>query len=227
MSDNHPLENASMHQGITLLLPWYVNGTLDELSRERVDAHVAGCTACRDDLSLERRIFAKIDGESAIDYVPVASLKRLQSRLASLQAGAASPAQAPPQSRSRTPWRVLAAASVIAVTVSISVLLVERWVQLLPHAAQPLYRTVTDNPPRSPDAVIRAVFAPNITLVELQGILDEAQLRIVSGPSEAGVYSLASNSDRPVRSSLAQLRRHSSVRFAEASRLEPGPGDSP
>jgi len=227
MSDNHPLENVSMHQEITLLLPWYVNGTLDDLSRERVDAHVVGCPACRDDLSLERGIFARIDGETAIDYVPGASLKRLQSQLASLQAGAALPAQLPPQSRSRTPWRVLAAASVAAVTVSISVLLVERWAQLRPSAAQPLYRTVTSDIPRSRDAVIRAVFAPNITLVELQAILDEAQLRIISGPSEAGVYSLASNSDKPVRSSLAQLRRHSSVRFAEASRLEPGPGDSP
>jgi anti-sigma-K factor RskA len=227
MSDNHPLENLSMHQEITLLLPWYVNGTLDDLSRERVDAHVVGCPACRDDLSLEQRVFARIDGETAIDYVPVASLKRLQSQLGSLQAGAALPVQTTPQSNNGTPWRVLAAASVVAVTVSISVLLVERWVQLRPPAAQPLYHTVTNDTPQSRDAVIRAVFAPNITLVELQAILDEAQLRIISGPSEAGVYSLASNSDKPVRSSLAQLRRHSSVRFAEASRLEPGPGDPP
>jgi len=34
------------------------------------------------------------------------------------------------------------------------------------------------------------VFSPTITLVELQAILDEAQLRIISGPTEAGVYSL-------------------------------------
>jgi anti-sigma factor RsiW len=227
MSDNHPLENASIHQEIVLLLPWYVNGTLDEVSRGKVDAHVGACPACREDLSLEQRIFARIDGETAIDYMPRASLKRLQTRLASLQSGAALPALPSQQSRSRTPWRVLAAASVVAVTVSISVLLVERWVQLRPLAAQPLYRTVTTNMPRSRDEVIRAVFAPNITLVELQAILDEAQLRIISGPSEAGVYSLAASSERPVRSSLAQLRRHSSVRFAETSRLEPGPGDSP
>jgi anti-sigma factor RsiW len=225
MSDNHPLENASIHEEITLLLPWYVNGTLDDLSRERLEAHVDACPACRNDLSLEQRIFATIDGETAIDYVPGASLKRLQTQLASLQSRVAVPEL--PQSPGRTPWRALAAASIVAVTVSISVLLVERWVQLRPPAAQPPYRTVTVDTPRSRDEVIRAVFAPNITLVELQTILDEAQLRIISGPSEAGVYSLASNSGKPVRSSLIQLRRHSSVRFAEASRLEPGPDDSP
>ena len=69
--------------------------------------------------------------------------------------------------------------------------------------------------------MIRAVFSPTITLVELQTILDEAQLRIVSGPTEAGVYSLASNSTCPVRESLALLRRHSAVRFAEGTLPEP------
>ena len=55
--------------------------------------------------------------------------------------------------------------------------------------------------------VIRAVFSPTITLDQLQAILDEAQLKIVSGPTEAGVYSLASSSDLTVRSSLAALRQ--------------------
>jgi hypothetical protein len=55
--------------------------------------------------------------------------------------------------------------------------------------------------------------------VELQAILDEAQLRIVAGPTEAGVYSLARNSERSVNSSLALLRRHADVRFAESTEL--------
>ena len=83
------------------------------------------------------------------------------------------------------------------------------------------YRTVTTPAPRAPDEVIRAVFSPAITLVELQAILDEAQLRIISGPTEAGVYSLAANSDRPVTVSLSLLRRHASVRFAESTRVDP------
>jgi hypothetical protein len=63
--------------------------------------------------------------------------------------------------------------------------------------------------------------------VELQTILDEAQLRIVSGPTEAGVYSLASNSTLTVRASLALLRQHSTVRFAEGTQPEPESGNSP
>jgi hypothetical protein len=75
--------------------------------------------------------------------------------------------------------------------------------------------------------VIRAVFAPTITLVELQAILDEAQLRIISGPTEAGVYSLAANSGQPVSTSLALLRGHPKVRFAESIQPSLGPGDTP
>ena len=75
--------------------------------------------------------------------------------------------------------------------------------------------------PRPPDEVIRAVFSPTITLVELQAILEEAQLRIVSGPTEAGVYSLAAKSSRPVRSSLALLRQHSEGAFRRTDLPEP------
>jgi hypothetical protein len=92
---------------------------------------------------------------------------------------------------------------------------------------QPSYRTVTNSVARPQGEVIRAVFAPTITLVELQTVLDEAQLRIVSGPTEAGVYSLASNSTLTVRASLALLRQHATVRFAEGTVPEPEPGNSP
>jgi hypothetical protein len=63
--------------------------------------------------------------------------------------------------------------------------------------------------------------------VELQKILDEAQLKIVSGPSEAGVYSLASSSSLTVRASLGLLREHQTVRFAEATLPESESGNSP
>ena len=76
--------------------------------------------------------------------------------------------------------------------------------------------------------MIRAVFSPTITLVELQTILDEAQLRIVSGPTEAGVYSLASTSTLPV-SVVSGAAAPSTLRFAslKATLPEPESGISP
>jgi hypothetical protein len=90
-----------------------------------------------------------------------------------------------------------------------------RWMDVHRSPTQDGYYTVTTPAHHPSGEVIRAVFAPTVTLVELNAILDESQLRIVSGPTEAGVYSLASTGPRPVADALAILRRHASVRFAE------------
>jgi hypothetical protein len=118
------------------------------------------------------------------------------------------------------------AASVAIMAVAVSLLAADRWMQSRTRAGA-VYSTVTTSKPRVPNEVIRAVFSPTITLVELQAVLDEAGLRIVSGPTEAGVYSLAADSRRPVSASLASLRGHAKVRFAESIQPSVGPGDTP
>jgi hypothetical protein len=228
MTNNRRFENSAEHQEVSALIPWYVNDTLADAERQRVDAHLGSCAACRDDLAVNKRIFEGIDAQPALDYMPVASLKRLQARLDVAQAQAA-PSLVPPleSSRSDAPWRGWMAASIAAMAVAVGLLAADRWVQFEARAKQPNYRTVTTSIPRPAGEVIRGVFSRSITLVELQTILDEAQLKIVSGPTEAGVYSLASNSTLTVRSSLALLRQHSSVRFAEGTLPEPESGNSP
>ncbi|MGO9932987.1 MAG: zf-HC2 domain-containing protein [Steroidobacteraceae bacterium] len=232
MTNNH-IARDSEHQEVSALIPWYVNSTLADRERLKVDAHIAGCAACRADLLLERRIFAGIKDSPSIDYMPAASLKRLHARLDVLQSGtgAANPSPAAPGRgrRSKHGWSKhgLKVASIAVVAITISLVLADRWVQFRARQAAPSYRTVTSSPPRARDEVIRAVFSPTITLVEMQAILEEAGLRIISGPTEAGVYSLASKTSRPVPLSLALLRQHTAVRFAEQTRPEPESGTSP
>jgi len=48
-------------------------------------------------------------------------------------------------------------------------------------------------------------------------LLDDAHLKIIAGPTEAGVYSLASTQTQPVGESLKRLRQNPAVRFAEAT----------
>ncbi|MDP9010094.1 MAG: zf-HC2 domain-containing protein [Pseudomonadota bacterium] len=227
MTHNRRFENSAEHQEVSALIPWYVNDTLDDHQRDRVDAHVVACASCREDLGVNKRIFEGIDALPALDYMPVASLKRLQARLDAVQAqGAAAQTASLEPVRSESPWRGWIAASIAAMAVAIGLLATDRWVQFEARGNQANYRTVTSAAPRPQGEVIRAVFSPTITLVQLQSILDEAQLKIVSGPTEAGVYSLASNSSLTVRSSLALLREHSTVRFAEATSPEPESGNA-
>jgi hypothetical protein len=227
MTHNRQIENSPEHHEVSALLPWYVNETLEERDRQRVSAHVGVCASCREDLAAQLRICEAIAAQPALDYMPVASLKRLQARLDAQaeSAGALAPSQE--QSTNRLPWRGWMAASIVTMAVAVALVAANRWALLEARLNQPNYRTVTSSAQRPQGEVIRAVFSPSITLVELQTMLDEAQLRIVSGPTEAGVYSLASNSTLTVGASLALLRQHSSVRFAEGTSQEPESGNSP
>jgi Putative zinc-finger len=224
------IDDARVHEELTVLIPWHVNGSLGEHERQRLDAHLLVCADCRDALAQERRVYQSVSVEPAVEYMPAASLKRLQARLDAVDAAA--PAAVQPQvsaaeerARRSMPWQGLMAASVAVMAVALSWLAADRWMQSRAQAAN--YFTVTNAMPRVPGEVIRAVFSPTITLTELQAILDAAQLRIVAGPTEAGVYSLAANSKRPVSSSLALLRGHPNVRFAESTLPSAGSGDTP
>jgi len=232
MNHEHDTDDMAAHEEISALLPWYFNGTLGEYDRQRIDSHLRGCAHCRDVMLQERRLYEAMAAESGVEYMPAASLKRLQARLDGLDAAAASAAVAAESPRGRRairramPWQRWAAASVAAMIVALGVVTADQWMRLRERDMPSNYHTVTTSVPRAPDEVIRAVFSPTVTLVDLQAILEEAQLRIISGPTEAGVYSLATNSNRPVSSSLAQLRRHAAVRFAESTQLDMRPDNS-
>lgn len=223
------------HPEISALLPWYVNGRIGERERRRVDAHLTECAHCREELAREQWVYRNMNAETPLEYMPAVSLNRLQARLDGIDAAnsarapeddAAATAADEPRRRSM-PWQGLMAASVAVMAVALGLLAADQWMQHRARAAMsaaaPAYYTVTTAVPRARDEAIRAVFSPAITLSELQGILDEAQLRIVSGPTEAGVYSLAANSGRPVSASLALLRSHAQVRFAESTAVPATP----
>jgi anti-sigma factor RsiW len=208
-------QSIDEHPEVSGLIPWYVNGTASDADRLRVEDHVRECSRCRADLDQERQMYQAMSADPDVEYMPAASLKKLTARLDELDA----PLRAPPVPRAavspaRMPWRGLAAACILMAAFAVGLVGADQWFKS--RAAS--YHTVTAAQTRPPEEVIRAVFTPSTTLAEMQSILEEAQLRIISGPTEAGVYSLASTSPRPVSASLRVLRTHGSVRFAESTR---------
>ena len=221
----HSTRNESEHASIWELLPWYLNDTLTELDRKRVDAHLTACAACRDEMAIERRIHERVASSDTVEHMATPSLRRLQERIDGL-ATATSPVaerapRLPPHSANRRglrrvfTWQGLMAASVAILAAALIVTATHRAQPTLATMPPPDYYTVTTAAQRPPGEAIRAVFAPTITLEELQSILALSHLKIVAGPTEAGVYSLAPTSNLPVTSSLTLLRRQHSVRFAE------------
>jgi anti-sigma factor RsiW len=212
---------AAEHQEIGQLLPWFVNGRLSEADCQRVDAHLRVCEACTDELAAQRRIYGVMSVDAGVERMPVAGLNRLRTRIESLDETAPAPAAPDEAARSEAPagsrfrQRRGAIAASIAMT-AIGALAALLWSQHERRIAPANYYTVTTTAPQPADTVIRAVFAPTVTLSELQGLLDDAHLKIVSGPTEAGVYSLAMSGSQSVDWSLQRLRGHEVVRFAES-----------
>jgi hypothetical protein len=214
------IENtAAQHQEIGELLPWFVNGRLSETDRQRVDAHLRVCGACSEELAAQRRIYAAMSLDAGVERMPMAGLNRLRRRIESLDEAFPAPA-APDEAARSAPagssWRQRrsAIAASIAMT-AVGVLAALLWSQHERRMAPANYYTVTTAAPQPANTAIRAVFVPTVTLSELQELLDDAHLRIVSGPTEAGVYSLAMSGSPSVNWSLQRLRGHAVLRFAE------------
>ena len=204
------------HRDIWELLPWHVNGRLSEPDGRRVEAHLRVCDACRDECAAQRQIYHVIAADTAVEQMPTAGLNKLRQRIERTPVAAAAEPP-PPQTRpahGRRPRAAAIAASLVAVTAAVSIPATLHW-QAQRHVGAPAYYTVTAAAAPQAGAVIRAVFAPTVTLSELQSLLDDAHLRIVSGPTEAGVYALAMSGPQSIDWSLRTLRGHGTVRFAE------------
>jgi hypothetical protein len=235
---NAPNSSISEHQDIWELLPWLVNGRLSEPDCRRVEAHLRLCGGCREEYAAQRQIYEVIAADTAVEQMPMAGLNKLRQRIATAAPAAAASdplsERVPPATgqnegrtapdRHRQVRRGAVAAAVLALSLALGIPAAIH-VQTQRHGEPSPYYTVTAPMVQHPGAVIRAVFAPTVTLSELQGLLDDAHLRIVAGPTEAGVYSLAMTAPQSIDWSLRQLRGHASVRFAEA--LGPAPPPAP
>ncbi len=87
-----------------------------------------------------------------------------------------------------------------------------------PAAWAPAYRTLSDLQTVPAAATIRVVLDARTTLAQLQALLERSGLQIVSGPSPAGVWSLAPSSASgrsATEAALRSLRADPLVRFAE------------
>jgi hypothetical protein len=226
---SHTTEHGLEHRETWALLPWYVNARLGDRDRRRIEAHLGICAPCREELSVQRQVHATLAGEGAVEHMPAASLKRLQQKIDALDAAPAATTALPvpgAAARRHRPWQGMIAASMAVMAVALSVVAFVSWSQISRRARPADYYTVTTAAPHAAHEVIRAVFAPTMTVGELQSVLHEAQLKIIAGPTEAGVYSLAAASGRQPAQSLQVLRAHAAVRFAEATDPAVAAGES-
>ncbi|GLQ49914.1 zf-HC2 domain-containing protein [Dyella flava] len=162
---------GSVHAEADRLLPWYVNGTLDEGERVQVEQHLAECAACRREVEWLRTLQEGFVEQTQQDELsPAAHPPR----------HAAMRRSASPVRRRRERWLIGLAAIQAVVILALSVFTFRA--QLAP------YRTLSA--PGDNDALLVVTFDPRTPESQLRQLVRAYDAHFVGGPTEGGVYIL-------------------------------------
>jgi len=218
------------------LLPWHLTDRLGASDVARVTQHLAQCATCRADLEAQRTVRQQLRDDGPVEYAPQAGLAATLARIDELgreldpapgSAVAASPVAAGDSAAHRgTRWHApqWLAAAVVVQAVGLGLL---GWLLLGRGPSQPpvaAYETLSTPAAAAPGGALRAVFSADLTLGQLGDLLGARGLQVVSGPTEAGVYTLGFRhaqgtgvTPEAVGATLRALRADARVRFAEAT----------
>jgi anti-sigma factor RsiW len=201
------------------LIPWFVNGSASTEQRERIEQHMEQCPQCRAEIAAQRELMQAMRTPPAVESMPHASLQKLWTRIDGGEGAMPAPVLVDAPQRRRPGLARWLAAAVVVQAVLLGVLCFA----LLDARGngngngRGEFRTVSATAPAASTVpAVRAVFSPDMTLGELQALLERAHLRIVNGPSAEGVLTLAlAAQGDDAAQALAILRAHPAARFAE------------
>jgi len=207
------------HQALQDLLPWYASGALGEAEALQVQQHLQACSACRAELSWQRKLL-ETEGPLPAGLDPERALARLMPQLDAPPVAAAArspqsgPSPASPQrllARLRAwldgagwqGWALAAQCAVIAVLA----------VQLLPRSPASDYHALGNGAASMPDMLV--VFKPEARLQDVQRLMQDNHAQIVGGPTVTGAYMLDVDAGHQAQL-LSALRAHPAVDRAES-----------
>lgn len=182
------------HWELQKLLPWYAAGRLDPAEHARVEAHVAGCEECQEELRFEQTL------AEAVKTLPLdadVNWRRMEGRLKA----------EPPRRRTTwlaSPWTGWAAAACALLALGAAT---------LPHASAGRYHALGAARAAAPGDMV-VIFRPETPERDIRAALDAAGARIVDGPTGADAYVLSTPAAERA-GALAKLRARSTVVMAE------------
>lgn len=167
---------------ISLLIPAYLRGDLDDAERTRVEAAAKTDPAIARDLEQQKRLRATLQGEEA--SAPAGGFDALMADIR--RTGGVAPLAVAANDRAprKAPafWRVAALALGVAAVGQAGYI-----ATTLDDAPAAVYAPVSEAPE---DAVLRVGFADGTSEAALRSALIAVDARIVDGPSALGLYTL-------------------------------------
>lgn len=209
-------ERERHHDDVFELLPWYHNGSLAELEQARVEAHLANCEVCREELAhcaaLEE---ATINEREAHWQAGDRDVDRVLRRIAAVEA-VPKPARVAPKREQRW-WSVAPRPARWALVAQAAAIAALAFALFMPRAQPPVgYETLTAPASAATELPrVQIVFAAGVTEQELRALVHSVDGSIVSGPTQRGVYELALPGPAQLEPALASLRADARIRLAE------------
>ncbi len=213
MSERLRQLDPAAHKVADVLLPWFVNGTLNEDELAFVGKHVAACASCQREVEWLRELHAAcVAGAQEPSLSNAFQHLRRQLDRPSPPLGAVA--------WLRGQWARVAAAPRWAMAVQLAVIVALGAALLGDHDGAAGYKTLGASNAATPvTGSLVAVFDPATTESDLRRILRRIGARVVDGPTQANAYVLdvpSAGRDR----ALAALRSERAVRLVE--RLDSG-----
>ena len=202
------LHDDESHWELQRLLPWYVTGRLDPAENARVEAHLAGCEDCQEEVRFERTL-AKTVKDLPLDAE--VGWRRLERRLKVEPQPAAIARSGAIRAGAQWGGWALAACALLAVGVTV-----------LPRLRQPAdsapYHALGAPHSVSPGNLV-VIFRPETPEREIRAVLTGVGAHIVDGPTEADAYVLLVPAAQRA-GALARLRGGHNIVLAEP--VDPG-----
>lgn len=221
-----PTTRSALHARAALMIPWLVNGSLPPQSEPQLREHIAACPECREDYEEQLRVCEAMRADGPLLFAAEPSYQKLLARMQNPEnardTGAPAAGLRPSRithslRRASPPVRWLAAAAAVqAVAIGLGA-----WAwhsSLGPHGAG--YVTLTSAPPSYESSQrVRVLFDSNLSVGELQTLLEKAGAHIIDGPADGDVYTLGfappPDSAAALGKRIAALRANPAVLFAE------------
>lgn len=233
--NRHTLQTEDQHQQILLLLPWYLNQSLDLAERQRVESHLRRCILCRRELIDLDKLATALKQASDLQVAAEASFNGLREKLQ-----IALPTRQRPElfivpppvdhgpdlsgnnaNRHKPFWAFLGSREAqLAIAASLLLAIIPLAMHYGRSAATSGYYTLSDAKP--PESIIgpqlRVVFSKSISDTDIKALLVQIHGQRVAGPNTVGAYTvrLGSGEDAPTLSdTMGFLRKQQNVMLAE------------
>jgi len=214
------------------MIPWLVNGSLPSEPDPAVGEHIESCPQCQQDYEEQLRVCEAMRAEGPLVFAAESSYQKLLARIENAEAGGAEAPTPAPRTESQDlrrprPMRQFRATPPVVRWLAAAVILqafalgLGAWAWQSSSAdSAARYRTLSSTQPSYDSGPrVRVLFRTQLSVGDLQTVLQGAGAHIIDGPADGNVYTLGfakpPGSRAALEKRITDLRANPAVLFAE------------